>query len=356
MAQGIHTRKRIAIITALESEAEVIRSVIGKPFYTDLGMQVVFGTFADVEIFLVVGGMGMNNAAAATQYAIIRSDPDAIIFTGIAGSLNPQLLNNDVVIGKKLTMANADMSIIAESAPYKEYFSSDPMLVAMGEYVCCNLGGALVNSLESSVDSLLPNSHTFGIENIVNTIAECSITQKYYDSSNCNNCNDTCVEYSDMSEQMDIDTGFNTKMKNINFSDVMGEMLSSAIQHGNRIPKLSHYAVGNIISSNQFTARTRELLDLACSRRIDAEEMEGVATAQIAAKADVPYVVIRTISNLCGEPYDMLCNREKDIRDSASLAGFIGLSVAILYAYYHSELSVAPAGSTLDQPIAHSAK
>ena len=77
--------------------------------------------------------MGTVNAAAAAQHLISAHGANAIIFSGIAGGLNPALHIGDVVIGEQLRYLDTDTALIAESAPGLEEFSSSDFLVELAE-------------------------------------------------------------------------------------------------------------------------------------------------------------------------------------------------------------------------------
>jgi adenosylhomocysteine nucleosidase len=50
------------------------------------------------EVVLVLAGVSMVNAAAATQAVIDHFDVGGILFSGIAGGVNPDLSSGDVVV------------------------------------------------------------------------------------------------------------------------------------------------------------------------------------------------------------------------------------------------------------------
>lgn len=60
---------------------------------------------------------------------IDRYEPDYLIFSGIAGGLNPRLSVGDIVIGEELHYLETNTPIIAECAPWLEHFTSDATLV-----------------------------------------------------------------------------------------------------------------------------------------------------------------------------------------------------------------------------------
>ena len=91
------------------------------------------GEYHGFEIVATTAGMGTVNAAAAAQHLISAHGANAIIFSGIAGGLNPALHIGDVVIGEHLRYLDTDTALIAESAPGLEEFSSSDFLVELAE-------------------------------------------------------------------------------------------------------------------------------------------------------------------------------------------------------------------------------
>lgn len=124
----------IAIIGALEKEVRQIYAAVEKGTVADeAGLHIVGGEYYGFEIVATTVGMGTVNAAAAAQHLISAHGANAIIFSGIAGGLNPALHIGDVVIGEQLRYLDTDTALIAESAPGLEEFSSSDFLVELTE-------------------------------------------------------------------------------------------------------------------------------------------------------------------------------------------------------------------------------
>ena len=124
----------IAIIGALEKEVRQIYAAVEKGTVADeAGLHIVGGEYHGFEIVATTAGMGTVNAAAAAQHLISAHGANAIIFSGIAGGLNPALHIGDVVIGERLRYLDTDTALIAESAPGLEEFSSSDFLVELAE-------------------------------------------------------------------------------------------------------------------------------------------------------------------------------------------------------------------------------
>lgn len=124
----------IAIIGALEKEVRQIYAAVEKGTVADeAGLRIVGGEYHGFEIVATTAGMGTVNAAAAAQHLISAHGANAIIFSGIAGGLNPVLHIGDVVIGEHLRYLDTDTALIAESTPGLEEFSSSDFLVELAE-------------------------------------------------------------------------------------------------------------------------------------------------------------------------------------------------------------------------------
>lgn len=120
----------IAIIGALEKEVRQIYTAIEHGTAADeAGLHVIGGMYHGFNIVATTAGMGTVNAAAAAQHLISAHGANAIIFSGIAGGLNPALHIGDVVIGERLRYLDTDTALVAESAPYLEEFSSSDFLI-----------------------------------------------------------------------------------------------------------------------------------------------------------------------------------------------------------------------------------
>lgn len=124
----------IAIIGALEKEVRHIYAALENGTTVDeAGLHIASGTYHGLNIVATVAGMGTVNAAAATQHLISAYGANTVIFSGIAGGLNPALHIADVVIGERLRYLDTDTALIAESTPGLEEFASSDYLVDLAE-------------------------------------------------------------------------------------------------------------------------------------------------------------------------------------------------------------------------------
>ena len=140
--------KTIAIIGALEKEVrEVASAVDGAVTTQEAGLTVLAGTYHGARLVATTAGMGTVNAAAAAR-------PEALIFSGIAGGLNPVLHIGDIVIGERLRYLDTDTALLAESAPGLEEYTSTPALVDAAEVLLTSRGYCNAAEQAAGPDSL----------------------------------------------------------------------------------------------------------------------------------------------------------------------------------------------------------
>ena len=157
----------IAIIGALEKEIMQIKEELSDVCEArEAGLTVVSGELDGLTVVATTAGMGTVNAAAATQHLISKYAPQAVVFSGIAGGLNPKLHIDDVVIGKRLRYLDTDTALIAESAPGLEEFGSTPALVDIAVDVLAERG-----FVDASTNAVASNEGTKQF--LVGTIAWC---------------------------------------------------------------------------------------------------------------------------------------------------------------------------------------
>jgi adenosylhomocysteine nucleosidase len=90
---------RIAIISAFAPEMELLRGRLTDPVEEVIGgVRFVRGTLEGRPVLLFLSGMSMVNAAMTTQLALDHYPVERIVFSGIAGGLDPSLDVGDVVV------------------------------------------------------------------------------------------------------------------------------------------------------------------------------------------------------------------------------------------------------------------
>ena len=90
---------RIAVISAFQPEIVLLSSKLQDARkYSVNGNEFTTGTLAGKPVVLFLSGISMTNATMNTQLALDRFKVSHIVFSGIAGGVNPQLHVGDVTV------------------------------------------------------------------------------------------------------------------------------------------------------------------------------------------------------------------------------------------------------------------
>ncbi len=217
--------QRIAILGAMTEEVELLQSELkGAKTKKILGFTFKTGKLNGKKVVLAETGIGKVNASIVTTLVIKQFSPKTIIFTGVAGAVNPALNQGDILIGKCLS--------------YHDY-------------------GRLTN------DSL-----------------------KFYPTRNPH-----------------------TKQLNPQFflSDSTLIILAKKATKGIELKKITptspqpRVSAGTIVTGDTFVASSVAVEGFRRNYQADATEMEGAAVAQICFQQNIPFLIIRSISDKANE-------------------------------------------------------
>ena len=106
------------------------------------------GKLCSKDIILVESGIGKVNAAISTTLLISQFKVEKIIFTGVAGAVNPEIKVTDIVIGTDLVESDMDVTAggnykLGEIPRMKSSnFKADPYLFNLAESVAIKLFGS----------------------------------------------------------------------------------------------------------------------------------------------------------------------------------------------------------------------
>lgn len=102
LAQVVENTPRLAIVSAFEPELkQSLAETQEKKQYEVNGRAFTTGRLGGRPVLLFYSGVSMVNAAMNTQAAIDHFNITGILFTGIAGGVNPNLHIGDVVVPKE---------------------------------------------------------------------------------------------------------------------------------------------------------------------------------------------------------------------------------------------------------------
>lgn len=121
----------VAIIGALEEEVVLLKSQLQEAQAQEiLGHVFSSGTLKGRKVVLARSGVGKVNAAMLTTLLVDRFKPSVVLFTGIAGAINPELAPGDIVIGAQAGPHDAGMIAPQGLLIQPAFIAADPSLLA----------------------------------------------------------------------------------------------------------------------------------------------------------------------------------------------------------------------------------
>jgi len=209
----------IGVMSAMEVELEFIGSDMIIERIDTIGANVYrTGTINRVPCVMVHGGVGKVGAAHTAQTLIMQYDVDAVIFTGVAGGVDPSLCIGDIVISDNVVHHDFGQILPDDFIPFDTIgFFADSLLVQLARQAAGN---------------------------------------------------------------------------------VVLEKIPEAIRGEEDLPRIR---VGRVATGDQFISSEAKRLWIEETFHADCVEMEGAAVAQICAVHNVPFVIIRALSDLANE-------------------------------------------------------
>lgn len=102
VAQSVDGTPRIGVVSAYEPEWVDLKAALeGGVTHEANGVGFVTGTLEGEDIVLFLSGVSMVNAAMTTQMALDRFNITALVFSGIAGGVDPDLDIGDIVVADR---------------------------------------------------------------------------------------------------------------------------------------------------------------------------------------------------------------------------------------------------------------
>ncbi len=126
---------RTAVLSAFEPEWQaLLQDLAGAKIQKLNGMKIATGTLQGRPVVLMMSGVSMVNAAMNTQALLDRYRVDRIVFSGIAGGLDPALNIGDVVVPDRW-VSSLDVAMGREAQGQFErpgYYKNRPVVANFG--------------------------------------------------------------------------------------------------------------------------------------------------------------------------------------------------------------------------------
>lgn len=126
---------KIGIIGAMDQEVALfLRHMAVRGQENRGGIDYYAGKFAGRDVVVCKSGAGKVNAAVCTEILISTYEVEAVVFTGVAGALHPDLEIGDVVVSTECQQHDVDASALGiptGTIPYhpRSVFPADEQLV-----------------------------------------------------------------------------------------------------------------------------------------------------------------------------------------------------------------------------------
>lgn len=134
--------QRIAVMGAMDEEIELLKKELKNIKEVEKsGVRFYKGKLKGQKVVLLKAGVGKVNAAYSTGILVANFKLDALIFTGVAGGLQPEIKPGDIVISDQLIQYDfgelkngvfeiwQSRNLVQNNKPNELYFKVDPLLL-----------------------------------------------------------------------------------------------------------------------------------------------------------------------------------------------------------------------------------
>ena len=151
---------KIAILGAMQEEIEPLLAMLPEAKVTDYGKNRYYETaYQNMELVIAYSKIGKVNAALTATTMIEKFGAQQLIFTGVAGGLNPKLKIGDLVAANRLIQHDVDITafghpygFIPESGDFVEV---DKTLLAIAHEVAREKGIDLLEGVVATGDQFI---------------------------------------------------------------------------------------------------------------------------------------------------------------------------------------------------------
>jgi 5'-methylthioadenosine/S-adenosylhomocysteine nucleosidase len=129
----------VVILGALDAEVEAFLSHMDQKKVVQAGgLSAHTGTLGGKQVVVCKSGVGKVYAAMTTQWLIQEFQPSAVLFTGVAGALNPNYEVGDIVLAQDCVQYDMDargLGFSVGTIPYTEmrFFNCDADLLKQAQ-------------------------------------------------------------------------------------------------------------------------------------------------------------------------------------------------------------------------------
>ncbi|MGL4983015.1 MAG: 5'-methylthioadenosine/adenosylhomocysteine nucleosidase [Treponemataceae bacterium] len=107
--------KKLGIIVAMKEELAILKAKVQNPVCKKIaGMEFFEGLLGNSSVVLVKSGIGKVNASVCAQILVSIFNVTALLNSGVAGTLNPQVKQGDIVISTDSVQHDVDTTAFGD--------------------------------------------------------------------------------------------------------------------------------------------------------------------------------------------------------------------------------------------------
>lgn len=155
--------KRIAILGAMREEVEPLLPKLGDYETVQYaGNTFYLGALGGVDVVVAYSKIGKVNAALTACVMVEKFGAVKLLFTGVAGGVDPRLKVGDLVFATKLVQHDVDITAFGHPHGFipesEHYVSADANLLELARSVASELGLNVVEGVVATGDQFVANS------------------------------------------------------------------------------------------------------------------------------------------------------------------------------------------------------
>ena len=127
---------------------------------TYAGVDYHRGTLHGRPVVVCCAGMGKANAASTVQVLCTKYGIGRLIFSGVAGNMTGKIGIGDVCVGETVFYHDAELDMLAQSAPFLTEYHGDPALVQAALDACSACGVKAIAGRIATGDTFVGDSAT----------------------------------------------------------------------------------------------------------------------------------------------------------------------------------------------------
>jgi len=154
---------KIAIMGAMIEEIEPLLNLLGEYKEHKFGKNIYYeGRYKDLDLVIAYSKIGKVFSALTATTMIEKFGANKLIFSGVAGGINPKLKIGDLIVANRL--CQHDVDITAFGHPYgfipesKVYIESDKELLRKAKEVAQEIGKPLFDGVIATGDQFIADS------------------------------------------------------------------------------------------------------------------------------------------------------------------------------------------------------